>query len=605
MKHWFYLFSGLLMNACSVPEVSSTQKLAEEAIRWNAFTPQVFELAKRDEKLVLLHIGAQWCHWCHVMEDSTYADADVQEFLNDHFILAKEDQDSRPDLFTRYRSYGWPAIVVFDASANELLKLRGFQEKKKFLTSLENVIAQPIPLSAESSIGSTDLQNADSLSESQLIQQFIGQIDPEKGSLRTYKKSLYAPSIEMALVYCNQSDSLKNWLQVSIQNSYQLMDQEWGGIFQYATHSDWKNAHFERLLRVQAEHIIHYCKYGARFREPRAIQNAIKIYDYCNTFLSNRPPLFNNSQDADYQKGIESTHYYQLSDAERRKLGTPIVHNVWFLKENAQMSKALVYLWAATSDEKYLVRAEKILNELKRTYKNKNGLYQRSPSDSLLFSLDDNTAMLESLTLAGQISGDHTFIYEARELANSMLLAFSNEQGTLNSVCGAMTLTPNVSGTSNLNTAFAISLCATMLNDSILTKSAHLLSERALNTSADYSAYFIPYRLLRKSYLKEEPLHARMIFEKEGTTEERKMLQYFLLLGPPNLIVERIYSDNLTPDQRLQFGHVSSGTAFLCTSSYCSSPLTSCQEIALALWPEHKKTASPGQRGFSNTVLPN
>ncbi|MBK6524982.1 MAG: hypothetical protein IPG07_05140 [Crocinitomicaceae bacterium] len=155
------------------------------------------------------------------------------------------------------------------------------------------------------------------------------------------------------------------------------MDHEWGGIFQYATHSDWKNAHYERLLRVQAEHSLNYTRYSSIFEDSSALQKAEKIYDYCNEFLSLQRPLFNNSQDADYKKGIESTAYYALSDDERRKLGVPITHEVQFLKENAMMVNALIQLWAATGDEKYYGRAENIFMVLRSEFKNENGLYTR------------------------------------------------------------------------------------------------------------------------------------------------------------------------------------------------------------------------------------
>src|SRR5690606_18211623 len=157
----------------------------------------------------------------------------------------------------------------------------------------------------------------------------------------TYKKSLYKPSINFALQFADKSDTLKQWLSTSINNSYQLLDPVWGGIYQYATHYDWKNAHYEKILRIQAEYVDSYALYGINNNDSLAIENAEKIYNYCNQFLSNSYPLFDNSQDADYIKGIESTNYYRLNDEERTKLGIPAVNEKQFLKENALMAKAL------------------------------------------------------------------------------------------------------------------------------------------------------------------------------------------------------------------------------------------------------------------------
>ena len=373
-------------------------------------------------------------------------------------------------------------------------------------------------------------------------------------------------------------------------------------MFQYATHSDWKNAHFERLLRVQAEHIMHYSRYGALFHSQQAIDQAEFIYDYCNTFLSLAPPLFNNSQDADYQKGVESTSYYKLRDAERRKLGIPITHGVQFLKENALMSKALIYLWAATGNEKYLVRAEKILHVLRTEFKNANGLFQRSQTDSLLFSLDDNVAMLDALITAGQVSGSSLFLTEAETLANTILNTFSNERGTLNTVSGDLTLEADVLASSNLNAAFTLFHLATITHNETLQQRAHHLADTLLAFTNDYSDYFIPYRLLAINYLQQEPVHAVLIFDEAGTELETNMVRELVSLGQPNMVIERVRKKK-TEEQELLYGDVASGTLFLCNSSFCSSPIITVEEIRDALYPENKKTMPQLQHGFSSSVL--
>ena len=45
-----------------------------EAIAWQPWSDDVFARAKRDNKFVLLDLEAVWCHWCHVMEETTYRD---------------------------------------------------------------------------------------------------------------------------------------------------------------------------------------------------------------------------------------------------------------------------------------------------------------------------------------------------------------------------------------------------------------------------------------------------------------------------------------------------------------------------------------------------
>ncbi|MBK6950952.1 MAG: hypothetical protein IPH24_02600 [Crocinitomicaceae bacterium] len=438
-----------------------------------------------------------------------------------------------------------------------------------------------------------------------LLNVFESKIDFEKGAYKTYKKSLHSPGIEMALACSGESDSLKKWLSLSIQNSYQLMDHEWGGIFQYATHFDWKNAHYERLLRVQAEHILNYTRYSAIFEDSIALQKAEKIYDYCNEFLSLQRPLFNNSQDADYKKGIESTTYYALSDDERRKLGVPITHEVQFLKENAMMVNALIQLWAATGDEKYYGRAENIFMVLRSEFKNENGLYTRNTTDASLFSLDDNIAMLNATILAAQISGQKKLLIEAENLAKNILEKFTTQNGSLNSVVGDLTLESDVLGSSNMNAAFVIHHLALISKNEILQQEAEDLAEKTLDESSDFSEYFIPYRLLKTKYMDEEPLHAVFILEESGTKIEREMLQKLIAYALPNLIIDRVYKSKMTSEQELLYSSTEPGTLFICNSSFCSSPIKDPNEIRSVLIPENKKPMLPEQHGFTKSGLKN
>ena len=68
----------------------------------------------KENKLVLLDLEAVWCHWCHVMDETTYRDPAVRRLLADKYIAVQVDQDARPDLANRYEDYGWPATIVFD-----------------------------------------------------------------------------------------------------------------------------------------------------------------------------------------------------------------------------------------------------------------------------------------------------------------------------------------------------------------------------------------------------------------------------------------------------------------------------------------------------------
>ena len=65
--------------SCTGPEaraqVSSDRTsapAAAPAIGWEKWSDDLFERAKKENRLVILDLEAVWCHWCHVMEETTY-----------------------------------------------------------------------------------------------------------------------------------------------------------------------------------------------------------------------------------------------------------------------------------------------------------------------------------------------------------------------------------------------------------------------------------------------------------------------------------------------------------------------------------------------------
>ena len=77
---------------------------------------EAFAVAQRENKPVLLDIGAVWCHWCHVMDRESYDSPEIAQIVNERFIAIKVDRDERPDIDSRYQvavsaisgQGGWP-----------------------------------------------------------------------------------------------------------------------------------------------------------------------------------------------------------------------------------------------------------------------------------------------------------------------------------------------------------------------------------------------------------------------------------------------------------------------------------------------------------------
>ncbi len=129
-----------------VPLLAWSTIARADGIAWQPWSERVFADAARDGKLVLLDMEAVWCHWCHVMDETTYQDPAVVKLLNAHFIAVKVDQDGNPALSQRYEDWGWPATIMFDGKGRELNKERGYVEPAAMAQLLQTLIDKPEPI---------------------------------------------------------------------------------------------------------------------------------------------------------------------------------------------------------------------------------------------------------------------------------------------------------------------------------------------------------------------------------------------------------------------------------------------------------------------------
>ena len=104
------------LNALARASSAYLRSAMHQPIRWHEWGPEAFAAAARENKPMLLDIGAVWCHWCHVMDRESYDDPQIAAIVNEHFIAMKVDRDERPDIDSRYQAAvqavsgqgGWP-----------------------------------------------------------------------------------------------------------------------------------------------------------------------------------------------------------------------------------------------------------------------------------------------------------------------------------------------------------------------------------------------------------------------------------------------------------------------------------------------------------------
>jgi uncharacterized protein YyaL (SSP411 family) len=91
-------------------------------VDWRPWGEEALELARREDRPILLSIGYSACHWCHVMERESFEDSETAAFMNEHFVNIKVDREERPDVDALYMEAvqgmtghgGWPMTVFLD-----------------------------------------------------------------------------------------------------------------------------------------------------------------------------------------------------------------------------------------------------------------------------------------------------------------------------------------------------------------------------------------------------------------------------------------------------------------------------------------------------------
>ncbi len=59
---------------------------AHNPVDWYPWGDETLELAKKENKLLLISVGYAACHWCHVMEHESFEDSTAVAIMNDNFI---------------------------------------------------------------------------------------------------------------------------------------------------------------------------------------------------------------------------------------------------------------------------------------------------------------------------------------------------------------------------------------------------------------------------------------------------------------------------------------------------------------------------------------
>ncbi len=402
--------------------------IADGTVDWQPWSDEVFERAGDEDRLVLLHLGTEWCHWCHVMRGTTYRDPGVLEVIDASYLPVRVDADARPDLATRYEDHGWPATVIFDASGTELAKLRGYFDADVHRARLAAFAEDPTP--GPSILAGQDISWGDAavLHEDdrlELLARIDRGWDPVHGGWGDVHKYLDPDLVEHGLLAGRAGDRTsadRAQLVLDLQQKH-LHDPVWGGVYQYSDGGVWDSPHYEKIMPFQAGNLRVYSQAAALEPDSPHAQTAASIVAYLDRFLTAPDGAYYTSQDADLVPGQHSGGYFALGDAQRTSLGIPRVDTHIYARDNGLAIQALLSHHRATGDPASLQRALRAAARIERSHRRVDGGYHHSPDDPRAY-LHDSVAMGRATLALYTATSDETWLDHSAQTAQFVASTF-------------------------------------------------------------------------------------------------------------------------------------------------------------------------------------
>ncbi|MDE2844388.1 MAG: DUF255 domain-containing protein, partial [Chloroflexota bacterium] len=306
-----------------------------KGIRWSHWNAEAFDRAQQQDKPVLLSITAVWCYWCHVMEETTFADAEVADFVNEHFVPVLVDNDHRPEVNARYNVGGWPTTAFLtphggyiagatylppDQMLAMLMEVRRAYEEDK--VGIYDQSAQ-LHRQRQDYVGQVAAGGEVGHRLVDIIaRRMAGAYDPRHGGFGEEPKFPSAPILRLFLHLFRTTGEefygaiLKKSLDSMVDG--ELYDHVDGGFFRFCVQGDWTEAQHEKMLEDNIQLAGVFLDAGTLLDDPRYIRIAASTLDFLvETLLDREAGGFRGSQGA-------HSDYFGMPE-EARKLSVPPV----------------------------------------------------------------------------------------------------------------------------------------------------------------------------------------------------------------------------------------------------------------------------------------
>jgi len=125
------------------PQPKADEQTVE--VQWLSIE-EALERSKTEKRKIFIDVYTDWCGWCKRMDESTFVDADVAQYLNENYYPVKFNAEQTEDVIFNNKTYSFRknGSRGYHELAAEWLNNRLSFPTVVFLDEVQNVI-QPIP----------------------------------------------------------------------------------------------------------------------------------------------------------------------------------------------------------------------------------------------------------------------------------------------------------------------------------------------------------------------------------------------------------------------------------------------------------------------------
>ena len=329
------------MNRLERETSSYLRTAAHQPVDWHPWSAEAFERAAKEDKPILLDIGAVWCHWCHVMDRESYEDATTAALINQHFIAIKVDRDERPDVDARYQKAiqsltgqgGWPltAFLLADGrpfyggtyyppvdahgrpSFKRVLQAisEAHRERRHEILHNAEALTQHVH---EARSGHAHGDHTHDLRETLdgTVAQMQRNFDAQFGGFGRAPKFPHPSGHDFLLSAALRGSAAAEDMLVTTLDAMRrggMYDQLAGGFHRYSVDREWHVPHFEKMLYDNAGLLRNYARAALALDNEEYRATAREIRDFLRDVLGQPEGGFGGSQDADIDLDDDGDHF--------------------------------------------------------------------------------------------------------------------------------------------------------------------------------------------------------------------------------------------------------------------------------------------------------